>query len=48
MRCVRLSDQGVFELEVPRDVDLITGDVTINPTASRLAMTTEILRPTLS
>lgn len=29
-----------------RDVGLITGDVTINPTASCLIMTTEVIQPT--
>ena len=43
-----LSNQKYRELyEEFGDVGLMTGDVTINPTASCLAMTTEILRSML-
>ncbi len=43
-----LSNQKYREFyEEFRDVGLLTGDVTINPTASCLVMTTEILRSML-
>ena len=43
-----LSNQKYRELyEEFQDVGLMTGDVTINPTASCLVMTTEILRSML-
>jgi ATP-dependent RNA helicase DOB1 len=43
-----LSNQKYRELnEIFRDVGLMTGDVTINPSASCLVMTTEILRSML-
>lgn len=43
-----MSNQKYRELaEEFKDVGLMTGDVTINPTASCLVMTTEILRSML-